>query len=374
MTKISELDAASPSPPSLDALVEIETPGPSPGPASQKAEIDEIMAALGADAAREYPYELLDYDDFRFYGSHNGATTYWWTSSMVARYVIGGVPALSAPPATDDRVPIADVSDSGAAKHVTLQTLIDFVIPTYAAAAAVNNAPALEDHFWLTDDTDSVVKMLPFSQWFNIIGALSQVFSPVNGSADRIWYFKDGVGQQWISPDQLASGVHTVFLPAAAFKAQTTNGAASSTIEATTNDVMVAGYAFDASTKEYVQADVLLPKSWDLSDPTVAVQWTTQSGTGGVTWAVAARAFGNDDAIDQAFGTETDLDDTRIADLDFHETPSGTVTIAGTPSSTRRLVKIRVARQVAAANDTKTGDAIFTGLWLTYSTNKRDDS
>lgn len=173
-----------------------------------------------------------------------------------------------------------------------------------------------------------------------------------------------------------SSQVHTIWLPAGSFIPTTTNGAAYASQELATNDVMVSGYDFSASTDQKVQTMIAMPKSWNESTVTAQVLWkdAATAGTGDVIWGVQALAVGNDDAMDAAFGTAQTVTDTFIASGDLHITSAtSAITASGTPAENDLLI-VQVYRDADAGGDTYTQLARFIGLRLLYTTNASDDS
>jgi hypothetical protein len=109
----------------------------------------------------------------------------------------------------------------------------------------------------------------------------------------------------------IAQGKTTVWVPAGAMIARTTNGAASVTTESTTNKVMTKSLDFDQTTQEFAQFVVAMPKSWDEGTVTFVPYWTAAAGSGGVVWSLAGLARSDDDAIDTAFGSAQTSTDRR---------------------------------------------------------------
>jgi hypothetical protein len=77
---------------------------------------------------------------------------------------------------------------------------------------------------------------------------------------------------RWIQRTE--SLVQSIFIPASAMTARTTNGAAAGSTETTTNKVMLATLDYDASTIEYAQFQIGMPKSWNEGTVTFAPIWT----------------------------------------------------------------------------------------------------
>jgi hypothetical protein len=59
----------------------------------------------------------------------------------------------------------------------------------------------------------------------------------------------------------MGQGRHSIWVPAGAMVARTTNGAAAGTVETSTNKNMFKTLDFDASTQEFAQFEVFFPKS-----------------------------------------------------------------------------------------------------------------
>lgn len=171
-------------------------------------------------------------------------------------------------------------------------------------------------------------------------------------------------------------GKQTVWIPAVAFSARTTNGAASGVVETTTNKVMFKTLDFDTATVEYAQFAIQMPKSWNEGTVTAAFVWSHASTTTnfGVAWSLAGVAISDDDAGDAAFGTAVTVTDTGGTTNDIYITAAtGAVTIAGTPQANDWVV-FQVARQVADAADTMAIDARLHGVQLYYTTDAATDA
>ncbi len=172
----------------------------------------------------------------------------------------------------------------------------------------------------------------------------------------------------------LKQGLHTIWIPANAWTPTTTNGAAPFTVEEATNDIMIKGHDFDATTEEKIQFMLPLPKSHNDGTITYRAHWTGDAGAGGVSWTLAAGAIADDGAIDAALGTGVNSDDTFLAADDLHVSPtSAAVTIGGTPAVDKMTV-LQLSRDVADGNDTKTEDARLLGVELFVTLDAADDS
>ena len=168
----------------------------------------------------------------------------------------------------------------------------------------------------------------------------------------------------------------TIWVPAAAMVARTTNGAASGTAEMTTNKNMFKTLDFDTTTAEYAQFAIRMPKSWNEGTVTFAPVWSHASTTTnfGVVWSLAGVAISNDDAGDVAFGTVQTSTDTGGTTNDIYEGPeSSAITIAGTPAA-NDYVMFQVARVPSNGSDTMAIDARLHGVVLFYTVDTATDA
>jgi len=171
------------------------------------------------------------------------------------------------------------------------------------------------------------------------------------------------------------TGVETIWVPAVAMVSRTTNGASAGTVETTTHDVMLKTLDFDATTAEYAQFAIRMPKSWNEGTVTFAPSWSHPSTTTnfGVVWTLAGVAFANDDALDSAFGTAQSSTDTGGTTNDLYIGPaSSAITIAGTPSAEDYVV-FQVSRNTASGSDTMAVDARLHGVTLYITTDAMTD-
>lgn len=166
-------------------------------------------------------------------------------------------------------------------------------------------------------------------------------------------------------------GLETLWIPASAMKAATTNGAAVGAVEQTSNKNMTVTKDFDATTSEIVQFDISFPKSWNLGTVTFAPHWTAASGSGTVIWALSGIAKSDGDSLDVAFGTAQTSTDTFQSANVLHVGPtSSAVTIAGTPADGDE-VNFKLVRDIS---DTLAVDAKLIGIKLFFTTNAATDT
>lgn len=184
----------------------------------------------------------------------------------------------------------------------------------------------------------------------------------------------DGTDAAWAAVDK--PGKQTIWVPSGAMVTRTTNGAASGSVETTTNKVMIKTLDFDASTAEYAQFRVAMPKSWNEGTVTAQFVWSHAATTTnfGVVWGIHGVAFGDDDAQDAAFGTAQTVTDTGGTTNDeYISAETAAVTIAGTPAE-GDVVVFEVYRDAASGSDTLAIDARLEGVRLYYTTNAGNDA
>lgn len=170
------------------------------------------------------------------------------------------------------------------------------------------------------------------------------------------------------------AGKETIWVPAGAMTARTTNGAASVTTELASNDVMLTTKDFDQTTEEGVQFHVAMPKNWNESTVTFQPYWTAASGSGGVVWECEALARSDDDPLDTAFGTGQTSTDTLIATNDLHIGPeSSAITIGGTPAENDDVI-FQITRVTSNGSDTLTADAKLIGVKIFVTLNAANDA
>lgn len=177
------------------------------------------------------------------------------------------------------------------------------------------------------------------------------------------------------TPGTIGVGKQSIWVPAGAMVARTTNGAASGTVETTTNRVMLKTLDFDTTTQEFAQFSFLAPKGWNEGTVTFKAVWSHASTTTnfGVAWSLAGLALSDDDAADTAFGTAITVTDTGGTTNDVYITAeSSAVTIGGSPAEGDWLV-FQVARVPSDGADTMAIDARLHGVMLLYTTSANTD-
>ena len=170
------------------------------------------------------------------------------------------------------------------------------------------------------------------------------------------------------------AGKETMWVPAPAMYASTTNGAEAAQAELTAGNPELKTFDFDASTAESVQFNVCFPKSWNESTVTFQTFWSassTDTGTGGFT--LAGCSVANNIDYDLAFGTpvaNTALAASGTQDDLMVNVESGAVTIASAAADTNTI--FRLVRDTGT--DTNTGDLRLVGVKIFFTTDAANDA
>ncbi len=172
--------------------------------------------------------------------------------------------------------------------------------------------------------------------------------------------------------DAMMQGRKTKYIDPSEMTPTTTNGAALSTFELPTNDVMRVAYAFDDIVSEKIQFGFKFPKSWDEGTVSLRFTWSAAAGAGTVIFGVKATAYGDNDALDVAWGATVDAAaDTMLTLNNVHVTgETAAVTIGGSPGS-EDYVLFQVIRNIA---DNLSDDALLLGIELFYTVSDGEDT
>jgi hypothetical protein len=200
-------------------------------------------------------------------------------------------------------------------------------------------------------------------------------YAPVTASGDATI---SSAGAITLAAAQKAVGLHSFPIMAASMFPSYTGGCGGlSQIASGTNKPDIIFLPFDATTEEYAQFWVPMPKGWDESTITFKVGWSHASTTTNfkVAWALQGVAVSDDDTIGVAYGTAVQVNDTGGTTDDLYTTPmSSAVTIAGSPAA-EDLVCFRVYRVAAdGTNDTLAIDARLQHVILYITTDAANDS
>jgi len=170
----------------------------------------------------------------------------------------------------------------------------------------------------------------------------------------------------WSAPSSVV-GQQDMTVPASAMFTTTTNGAEFLATEVGTDKPMYQTFDFDESTEEHVQFTIPMPRNFDNGTITARFYWLASSSSGDVVWAIAGRAFADDDPIDASFGTEQTTTSTMTATDDLNISDFTTaVTIAGTPADAD-MIQFQVTRNAAAVADDLAADAKLFAIVFTYT-------
>lgn len=205
----------------------------------------------------------------------------------------------------------------------------------------------------------------PFSGWIKKIG--SSVYSYSGSSWDLVSGGGGGSTQ----------GKQAIYVSAAAMRPSVSGGCAALAAAATSaNQPDLLTLDFDASTDEFAQFGVVMPKKWNAGTITARFHWTHGSTTTNfaVVWGIQAVAVGNDDAIGAAYGTAVTVTDTGGTTSDLYTSDeTGAMTAAGTPAK-EDMVYFRVYRDADAGGDTLAVDAKLIGVSLYVTTDADTDA
>jgi hypothetical protein len=169
-------------------------------------------------------------------------------------------------------------------------------------------------------------------------------------------------------------GRQTIWIPASAMIPRTTNGPASGTLEMATNKNMVKTLDFDATTAEYAQFDIAMPKSWDCGDLFFKAFWSHAATTTnfGVVFTLEGLGMGDTDLLDAAFVSPQSVTDTGGATNWLYISPESS-TAVNSGSFPGDLTAFRISRNPADAGDTLAVDARLHGVQIFYTAEAATD-
>lgn len=164
-------------------------------------------------------------------------------------------------------------------------------------------------------------------------------------------------------------GKQALYIRADQMVTRTTNGAPDGTVETPTNKVMLKTKDFDASTEEYVQFQIEMPKNWNEGTMTAKFIWrhAATATNFNVIWGIQGVALSDGDNMDAAFGTPVTVTDAGgNTSYSYISAETAAFTIAGTPQENDQ-VAIQIYRKAADPADTMTIDAGLLGCMLFYT-------
>ena len=175
----------------------------------------------------------------------------------------------------------------------------------------------------------------------------------------------------------VGSVLRSLWIPAAAMRPSSSGGCAALALVATaSNQPDISSLDFDASTAEYAQFWVRMPKNWNEGTITAQFYWSHASTTTNfaVVWGIQGVAISDDDTIGVAYGTAQTVTDTGGTTNDLYvSTSTSAITIAGTPAA-GDMCAFRVYRDAANGADTMAIDARLHGVAIFYTTDTTDET
>ena len=172
------------------------------------------------------------------------------------------------------------------------------------------------------------------------------------------------------------AGKETIWVPASAMYGATTNPADAQQVETTATRPDMKVLDFDASTDEFAQFSIAMPKSWNEGTLTYQVYWTPGStNTGDCIFGLQAVACADGDTIDVAYGTAVNVTDAGIGTVEDQQisSESGALTVAGSPAA-GELTYFQLFRDANAGGDTFSADARVLGIKIFFTTDAANDA
>jgi len=172
------------------------------------------------------------------------------------------------------------------------------------------------------------------------------------------------------------AGKETIWIPAAAMYAATTNGADAEQVETTAIRPDMKVFDFDASTKQYTQFTIAMPKSWNEGTLTYQVYWSpSTTNTGDCIFGLQGVACADGDTIDVAYGTAIEVTDAGIGTVEDQQitSESSAMTVAGSPAAGEQSY-FQLYRDAADGSDTFTGESRVLGIKLFFTTDAANDA
>jgi len=174
-----------------------------------------------------------------------------------------------------------------------------------------------------------------------------------------------------------SAGHHSIPVMASAMQPSVTGGCAALAVAASAaNQPDIVTLNFDATTQEFAQFSIPMPKSWNEGTVTFKPIWSHDATTTnfGVYWTLQAVAVSNDDTILANFGTLQSSTDTGGTTSDIYIGPeSSAITIAGSPAA-EDVVFFRLSRDPTNGSDTLAIDARLHGIVLYITTDAETDA
>lgn len=184
-------------------------------------------------------------------------------------------------------------------------------------------------------------------------------------------------GLYWDGVSAVIVGKNTMWIPAGAFKPRSSNGCANlAGVSAGSGQPDLWTCDFDAAVIEYAQANVKMPKSWNLGTFTAIFVWKHAATVTnfGVVWGFQGVCIGDNETAAAAYGTAQEVTDTGGTTNNIYHSPeTSACTFAGSIAA-QDWASIQVYRNATSGSDTLAVDAGFIGIAIFYTTNAKNDA
>ena len=276
--------------------------------------------------------------------------------------------------ANDGTNPDIDTLPAGTVTATSTDTLSNKTLtaPKIADAGFIADANGNEQVIFQT--TSSAVNEVEITNAATgngpIIGASGETNVDLNLNPKGTGVLKSGSAAVKIA------GKETIWGPASAMYGATTNSAVAQQVETTATRPDMKVLDFDASTDEFAQFSIAMPKSWNEGTLTYQVYWTPGStNTGDCIFGLQAVACADSDTIDVAYGTAVNVTDAGIGTVEDQQISdeSGAVTVAGSPAA-GELTYFQLFRDANAGGDTFSADARVLGIKIFFTTDAANDA
>ena len=172
------------------------------------------------------------------------------------------------------------------------------------------------------------------------------------------------------------AGKETIWVPAPAMYGPTTNPADAAQVETTATRPDLKVFDFDASTQQFTQFTIAMPKSWNEGTLTYQVYWSpSTTNTGNAIFGLQAVACADNDTIDVAYGTAIEVTDAGIGTVEDQQitSESSAMTVAGSPAAGEQTY-FQLFRKAADGGDTFTGECRVLGVKVFFTTDAANDA
>ena len=303
------------------------------------------------------------------------------SQNVVFKYVSGSGDSVTVAPgavklvyATANDGTNPDIDDCGFITASSTDTLTNKTLtaPKIADAGFIADANGNEQVIFQT--TSSAVNEVEITNAATgngpIIGASGETNVDLNLNPKGSGVLKSGSAAVKIA------GKETIWVPSSAMYGATTNPADAQQVETTATRPDMKVLDFDASTDEFAQFSIAMPKSWNEGTLTYQVYWTPGStNTGDCIFGLQAVACADNDTIDVAYGTAVNVTDAGIGTVEDQQitAESGAVTVAGSPAA-GELTYFQLFRDANAGGDTFSADARVLGVKIFFTTDAANDA